>query len=95
MVVIGERLGLYKALAAHPMTSDELAAKTVTDERYVREWLASQAAGRLSNDVDPCQALFEPTAACTQRWSFCQIKFQLEQLVSSQRQSNHFFLTST
>jgi hypothetical protein len=27
MVVIGDRLGLYKALAAHPMTSDELAAK--------------------------------------------------------------------
>ena len=45
MVVIGERLGLYKALAVHPMTSAELAAKTSTDERYVREWLASQAAG--------------------------------------------------
>src|SRR5208283_1493631 len=45
MVVIGERLGLYKALAAEPMTSGELAAKTGTDERYVREWLASQAAG--------------------------------------------------
>jgi SAM-dependent methyltransferase len=45
MVVIGERLGLYKALATAPMTSTELAAKTKTDERYVREWLASQAAG--------------------------------------------------
>ncbi|HZR32652.1 MAG TPA: class I SAM-dependent methyltransferase [Terriglobales bacterium] len=45
MVVIGEKLGLYKALAGHPMTSAELAAKTKTDERYVREWLASQAAG--------------------------------------------------
>src|SRR5579863_1972094 len=45
MVVIGERLGLYKALATQPMTSAELAAKTETDERYVREWLASQAAG--------------------------------------------------
>ena len=45
MVVIGERLGLYKAMAAQPMTSAELAAKTQTDERYVREWLASQAAG--------------------------------------------------
>src|SRR5712692_3039489 len=45
MVVIGERLGLYKALAAGPMSSAELAAKTQTDERYVREWLASQAAG--------------------------------------------------
>jgi hypothetical protein len=45
MVVIGERLGLYKALAAGPMTSAELATKTHTDERYVREWLGSQAAG--------------------------------------------------
>jgi ubiquinone/menaquinone biosynthesis C-methylase UbiE len=45
MVVIGERLGLYKALAEGPMTSAELAAKTKTDERYLREWLASQAAG--------------------------------------------------
>jgi len=45
MVVIGERLGLYKALAAEPLTSAELAARTSTDERYVREWLSSQAAG--------------------------------------------------
>jgi SAM-dependent methyltransferase len=45
MVVLGERLGLYKALAAGAMSSTELAAKTQTDERYVREWLASQAAG--------------------------------------------------
>ena len=45
MVVIGEKLGLYKALAAGPMTFAELAAKTQTDERYVREWLSSQAAG--------------------------------------------------
>jgi len=45
MVVIGEKLGLYKALAGEPMTPAQLAAKTKTDERYVREWLASQAAG--------------------------------------------------
>ena len=45
MVVIGEKLGLYKALANHPMSPAELAAKTQTDERYLREWLASQAAG--------------------------------------------------
>jgi ubiquinone/menaquinone biosynthesis C-methylase UbiE len=45
MVVIGEKLGLYKALAAHPMNAVELASSTQTDERYVREWLASQAAG--------------------------------------------------
>jgi SAM-dependent methyltransferase len=45
MVVIGEKLGLYKALAGHPLSSGELAAKTKTDERYLREWLSSQAAG--------------------------------------------------
>jgi len=45
MVVIGEKLGLYKTLAAGPMSSAELAAKTGTDERYLREWLSSQAAG--------------------------------------------------
>ena len=45
MVVIGEKLGLYKALAAGPVSAAELAAKTQTDERYLREWLASQAAG--------------------------------------------------
>jgi SAM-dependent methyltransferase len=45
MVVIGEKLGLYKALASGPMSAAQLAAKTGTDERYVREWLASQAAG--------------------------------------------------
>jgi len=45
MVVIGEKLGLYRALAAGPMTPTELAAQTHTDERYLREWLSSQAAG--------------------------------------------------
>lgn len=45
MVVIGEKLGLYKALASGPLTPAELAARTNTDERYLREWLSSQAAG--------------------------------------------------
>src|ERR1700727_320388 len=45
MVVIGDRLGLYKALAQNPMTAAELAKQTNTDERDVREWAASQAAG--------------------------------------------------
>ncbi len=45
MVVIGEKLGLYKALAAGPLSSAQLADKMKTDERYLREWLASQAAG--------------------------------------------------
>jgi len=45
-VVVGDRLGLYQALAEHgPATSDELAEVTRTAERYVREWLRGQAAG--------------------------------------------------
>ncbi|HEY2475548.1 MAG TPA: class I SAM-dependent methyltransferase [Candidatus Cybelea sp.] len=44
-VITGDRLGLYKALATHgPQTSEELAVATETHERYVREWLANQAA---------------------------------------------------
>jgi 2-polyprenyl-3-methyl-5-hydroxy-6-metoxy-1,4-benzoquinol methylase len=46
MVNIGHRLGLYRALAgAGPVTPDELAVRTGTHTRYVREWLCSQAAG--------------------------------------------------
>ena len=45
-VVIGDWLGLYRALAADgPATGPELAARTGTDARYVSEWLAGQAAG--------------------------------------------------
>src|SRR3954469_9782721 len=43
---IGDRLGLYKAMAgAGPITSAALAQRTGTTERYVREWLGNQAAG--------------------------------------------------
>jgi 2-polyprenyl-3-methyl-5-hydroxy-6-metoxy-1,4-benzoquinol methylase len=46
LVLIGDKLGLYKAMAAAgPVTAAELAARTETTERYVREWLANQAAG--------------------------------------------------
>ena len=45
LVSIGDELGFYKALAAGPLTVRELAAKTGTNERYVSEWLANQAAG--------------------------------------------------
>lgn len=46
LVFIGDKLGLYKAMAgAGPMTSADLAGKTGTHERYVREWLNAQAAG--------------------------------------------------
>ncbi len=46
LVVMGERLGLYQALAgAGPLSPAELAKRTGTAERYVREWLNAQAAG--------------------------------------------------
>jgi len=46
LVVMGDRLGLYRALAgAGPLTPAELAERTGTSERYVREWLNAQAAG--------------------------------------------------
>src|SRR4051794_16881464 len=44
-VVIGDKLGLYKALATAPATAAELADRTGTKERYVTEWLRAQAAG--------------------------------------------------
>lgn len=46
MVSLGNRLGLYRAMAgAGPLTSRALASRTGCAERYVREWLGSQAAG--------------------------------------------------
>lgn len=46
LAVIGDELGLYTVLAdARPLTSAEVAEETDTAERYVREWLRSQAAG--------------------------------------------------
>ncbi len=45
LVITGDKLGLYKTLAANgPLTSEELAKRTGTGERYVREWLSAQAA---------------------------------------------------
>lgn len=44
LVVLGDRLGLFRALAESPMTAAELAGRTGTSERYVREWLSAQAA---------------------------------------------------
>ena len=53
LVVIGDKLGLYKAMAgAGPLTSTQLAAKTNTTERYVGEWLnANAASGYVSYDA--------------------------------------------
>ena len=45
LVVLGERLGLYKALAAAgSVTAAELASRTETNERYIAEWLGANAA---------------------------------------------------
>ncbi len=54
LVVIGDKLGLYKALAEHgPLEPAALAKQTGTTERYIREWLNAQAAGGyVSYDAD-------------------------------------------
>src|SRR5438045_8191436 len=59
LIVIGDRLGLYKAMAgAGPINSAELAEKTRTNERYVREWLNAQAAGGFVS-YDPTTQRYE------------------------------------
>lgn len=46
LVLIGDKLGLYRAMAGKgPVSPAQVAAATRTDERYVREWLSAQAAG--------------------------------------------------
>jgi len=45
LILLGDELGLYRELGKGPLTAAELAARTHTHERYVREWLANQAAG--------------------------------------------------
>lgn len=54
LVVIGDRLGLYRAMAgAGPLTSAQLAKRTNTSERCVREWLSAQAAaGYITYDAE-------------------------------------------
>ena len=53
-VYLGERLGLYRALDAEgPATSSELAERTGTAERYIREWLEHHAASGLLEVDDP------------------------------------------
>ena len=46
LVTVGDRLGLYRAMAdGQPVSAAELADRTGTQERYIREWLNAQAAG--------------------------------------------------
>ena len=44
-VLVGEQLGLYRAMRERPLLPAELAARTETTPRYVEEWLRGQAAG--------------------------------------------------
>jgi SAM-dependent methyltransferase len=58
LVVMGDKLGLYRALAgAGPLTPGELAKRAGVSERYVREWLNAQAAGDFV-DYDPDTARY-------------------------------------
>lgn len=59
-VVIGHRLGLYKALAEGPATPDELARRTDCHPRYITEWLRGQAAGGYI-EVDPTTETYSLT----------------------------------
>jgi len=65
LVLVGTRLGLYKALAeGGPATSAVLAARTGLFERYVREWLAAQAAsGYVEHDPETGSFALSPEQA--------------------------------
>lgn len=65
LVIVGAKLGLYKALAEiGPATSEALAARTGLAERYVREWLAAQAAsGFVDYDADAHAFAMSPEQA--------------------------------
>ena len=65
LVVMGDKLGLYRALAgAGPLSPAELADRTGTAERYVREWLNAQAAGDfVSYDPDSGRYTLPPEQA--------------------------------
>ena len=67
LVAIGDKLGLYQAMAgAGSVTSTELAARTGTVERYVREWLAAQAAAGYV-DYDASDGPLPPAARARHR----------------------------
>ena len=65
LVLLGDKFGFYKALAAAgPMTPAELAAKTGTVERYVREWASAQAAaGYINYDAASARFSISPEQA--------------------------------
>src|SRR4051812_28422959 len=65
LMLIGDKLGLYKTLAAKgPLSSAELAQATNTSERYVREWLSAQAAsGYVEYDATSKKFSMQPEQA--------------------------------
>ena len=65
LVIIGDKLGLYKAMAdSKPISSEQLARRTGTNERYIREWLANQAAsGYISYDSRTAKYILPPEQA--------------------------------
>ena len=75
LMLIGDELGLYKALAGRRQSCAELANSTGTDERYIREWLANQAAGGYVEYDAEAEEYFlnDEQAACrrtrTDRWT--------------------------
>jgi SAM-dependent methyltransferase len=66
LVLIGEKLGLFKAMAgAGLLTAKELAERTNTTERYVSEWLPAMAAGGyVEYDSESGQYFLTPEQAC-------------------------------
>jgi 2-polyprenyl-3-methyl-5-hydroxy-6-metoxy-1,4-benzoquinol methylase len=66
LILVGDRLGLYRELAKGGLTPGELAKRTGTNERYVREWLGNQGAGGYV-EYDPASgewSLSEEQALC-------------------------------
>jgi SAM-dependent methyltransferase len=88
LVVLGDRLGLYKALAQSPATAADLARRTGTAVRYVQEWLDAQAAGgyvRYAKEAQKYELLPEQAAALADEHSpaFVPGMFQIMQAVWS------------
>src|SRR5580704_14035079 len=64
MIHLGDRLGLYKAMMGQgPMTAEELATSTGLHERWLLEWLRSQAAASLIETPDGDHFELKPEAA--------------------------------
>jgi len=100
LVVIGDRLGLYRAMGdGDPVRPDDLAARTGTDPRYVREWLANQAAGGYVSYDPDAEGFFltpEQSLALAQEGSpaFVPGAFQLATaLIKDEEKIEHAFVS--